>query len=118
MEIDLNESRLKRGDSYRFAVTISDGTFASTDTLLWVARRKITDVDAVISKSSTAGGITRLSDTTAEITIVPADTNALTKNTSLVWEFQRTTITGDVDTLILGDGETVGRLTIEVDLIR
>lgn len=118
MAITLDGATLKRGDSYKFTVSISDGTISSTDTLQWIARRKVTDTVAVIEKSTANGGIVRISDTQAQITILPSDTSGLLKTTALVWEFQRTTTTGEVDTIILPDGETVGSMTIEVDLIR
>jgi hypothetical protein len=119
MPIELDGSKLKRGDSYRLNVTISEGTFATTDILQWQAKIKPTDVTPLIEKSSATGGVVRLSDTTAQVILTPSDTNSLEKNTLLVWEFQRRNASGtEVDTLILPSGETVGTLQIDTDLIR
>lgn len=119
MEIDLNGAKLKRGDSYRLKVTLTDGTIGVTDILEWQARRKVTDLTPFIAKSSTAGQIVRNSATEAIVTLLPADTALLTKGGSFVWEFQRKSPDGlTVDTLILPSGETFGTFEVEPDVLR
>lgn len=116
--VNLDKAVLKRSDTYKFDVKVTDSTFSTTDTLRWYASRKITDVNPVIEKTTTNGGIVRISDTEAQIIINPEDTSGLTKTTTLIWEFERTSTDGEVDTLILPSGKTVGTIVIEVDLIK
>jgi hypothetical protein len=119
MPIELDGSKLKRGDSYRLNVTISEGTFDVADILQWQAKIKPSDATPLIEKSSISGGVIRLSDTTAQVILTPSDTNSLEKNTALIWEFQRKNASGtEVDTLILPSGETIGTMQIDTDLIR
>ena len=119
MTTSLDGAKIKRGDSYTFPITISDGTFAPDDILEWQVKRKLSDTVPAISKSSVSGGITRLTSTTAEIKLTPVDTNSFEKQATLYWEFQRKTQDGlTVDTLILPSGETFGTLIIEPDYLR
>lgn len=119
MAINLDGAKLKRGDSYRFNVAISEGTFNQGDILEWVARKKIEDADPVIAKSSANGGVLLISTTEATVVILPSDTRPLTKGLTLYWEFQRRSADGtEVDTLILASGETVGTVEVEPDLLR
>lgn len=115
----LDKARIKRGDSYTFEVTITDGTFEPTDILEWQARKKISDPEPTIAKSSLSGGVIRLSATTAQIKLTPSDTMDIDKQTMLYWEFQRRSPDGSiVDTLILPSGKTFGELTVELDFLR
>jgi hypothetical protein len=119
MPTSLEKAKLKRGDSYAFQVTITDGTFGATDILEWQARKKITDESPAIAKSSVSGGVVRLSATTAEVKLLPSDTVNFDKQTVLYWEFQRKSLDGlTVDTLILPSGKTYGELTVELDYLR
>jgi hypothetical protein len=119
MTTDLDKAKLKRGDSYTLQVTISGGTLNPSDVLEWQAKRKISDVTPAIAKSSASGGVVRLTGTTAEVKLSPADTASFEKQTVLYWEFQRKTADGlTVDTLILPSGESYGELTIELDYLR
>lgn len=119
MTTSLDGAKIKRGDTYVFPVSITSGEFGVTDILEWQAKRKLSDTVPAISKSSATSGLTRLTSTTAQITLTPADTNGFDKQTTLYWEFQRKTADGlTVDTLILPSGETFGTLIIEPDYLR
>lgn len=119
MNIDLNESKLKRGDSYEIFIDLAPdtGTFNVGDVIEFALRKKVEDLNYALVKSTADGGITVISPTQAKVNLLPNELRNL--KGVYYWEVQRKSSDGlMVDTLIIPSGETLGTLEIEADLIR
>lgn len=112
---------MTRGDQQAFEVAFTDADGLAVDltgvTLTFTAKRRPTDadVDAVISITSTDGGIAVNANPAtglATLTLEPADTEDLTNLRSLYWDIQLDDGAGDVRT------PSSGRLAISSDVTR
>jgi hypothetical protein len=109
-----------RGDTQVFDVVVTDDAGVpvsiASDDIRFTAKRKASDDDAdavIVKTSAVSGGIVIGGGTGAcAITIDPSDTDALAKDTTLLWDLQVTDVTGAVKTA------AAGRLHILVDISR
>jgi len=116
-----------RGDTRSFQLTMAeDGAPLDLTgaTLRFTGKRKIgdDDADAVVSVA-TGSGIVVTDAVNGEIRVtIPSDqTEALTKETVLLWDVQIVFLDGSVRTIpepVVGDESTLGTLTIKLDVTR
>lgn len=102
---------MTRGDRQAFAIAITDSDAAPVNLtgigVTFTAKRRPTDLDAdaVIQKSTSAGGVEIDADPTtglATLTIEASDTAGLTFTRSLYWDIQIDDGEGDVRTPLSG----------------
>ncbi len=105
-----------RHDTRTLTLTLDgDAVFASGDFVWFTAKHQQSDPDddAVIAKHTGGGGITyTVGENTATLTLEPADTTNLTHRTTLVYDWQILTDSGNLWTV------DHGTFTVEPDITK
>lgn len=112
--------RIARGDAATFDISASKGDGTAQDitgsSLWFTAKHRLDDEDgdAVIAKSTGAGGVAIVDGPAglARVTLAPADTEGLTSPTTLHWDVQAKDPSNAIRTLARG------RLYVDLDVTR
>jgi hypothetical protein len=109
-----------RGDDRSFTITTTGLPDLTGATIRFTAKRKVTDLDAdAVISLVTPTEVEIISATAFRVNIQAADTDALTKETLLIWDTQ-IVLANEVRTLPDAslDDSTLGTLLIRLDVTR